>query len=268
MVRKVLYPAVFVLIMLAVGTAYAAWDFKSVFTLPGLGEFYDETGAALVQDGSYVQFIVGLQGSPIVDPAQHFGDLESADGAINTPGEAAAATTWLNAGADPAAISGGLNVLCYNTPMTFTGEFTTVGGAVNWDYLNPPWGPGNPAPVVANGLGWDLIGMRVWNVSQGDLEEFCTVPGVQVWYTTDREFGSQPNGDTGWMVGMGSVGPGEDPTAAGWGFQGTVGVEVATGAKPKNMTDVFLLECAPIPEPGTMLLIGSSVLLLLIRRKK
>ena len=272
MVRKVLYPAVFVLVVAIASAAYATWKFESVFTIaydpaPD-GRFYDETGLSLL-DGTYVQFIVGTDSSAIADPLEYFGDLETANGVVDTALEVAECTTWLNNGANPADISGDLNQLTYNSTLTFTGELVTAAGHVYFEYTDPPWS--GAAPVIVPGMGMDLLAVRVWNVSKEDLEAFCTVPLTEVWYTTDREFGTvgsptYPVPDTGWSVGMGSVPDGANPVDYDWGFTGTIGVEVSYG-KPKNMTDVFLLEC-PIPEPGTMLLIGSSALLLLLRRKK
>jgi len=141
---------------------------------------------------------------------------------------------------------------------------------VDWFYFLPPWAP-KLAPNIQYGMGADLIAMRVWNVTMEQLETFCTVPSTEVWYMTDREMSVEslmpPALDSGWCVGMGDIPQGGDPMSYGWAFTGVVGADVKEGLKPQNMTDTFLLEC-PIPEPGTMLLIGSSALLLLLRRKK
>jgi hypothetical protein len=279
MVRKVLYPAVFVLIVLAVGSAYANWNFTSVYTFKLASDFidgtiHDEYGAT-VQDGALVQYIVGIDGAPIVDPAQYFGDLENTNGVIDTPGEVDAATLWLNGGADPAAISGGMNVLASDlVTTTFTGEFETIGGVVSlngiqdWDWrIDPAFSSG---PVVQAGLGCDPIAIRAWNITKQQMLDFCTQPPLEAWYmtTTERGMSDGPHApaDMAMVVGLGYVPPGGDPTAYGWELNSYVGVEVAMALRPMNQTDVFFLEC--IPEPGTMLLIGGSALLLLIRRKK
>jgi hypothetical protein len=256
-------------VLLAAPPAFAAWDFKSVFTLSPVpdGRIYDQCGYGFVKDGAFVQFIVGIGGAPIVDPHEYFGNLDSGDGVINTPYELWACTTWVRGGADPAAISNGQNVLCHNAVGTFTGEFETTDGNVNWDYLDPPWGPGLPPPLVQYGLGGDLIATRVWNKTKEEVEGFGINSWWDVWYMTDREFGSQSTGDTGWTVGMGSVPVGGDPVAYGWGFQGTVGVEVALGTRPFNMLDTYLIEWLPA-EPGTFVVGACGLLLLLFRRRR
>jgi hypothetical protein len=270
MVRKVLYPAVFVLVLLMVSGAYATWSFESLFTLTPPtwpdGRFYDHTETGLL-DGTYVQIIVGTESSAIVDPLEYFDYDDS--GAVDTGTELADVTTWLNDGADPAEISGGLNQLVYNSTLTFTGELETQAGEVYFDYNEAPWN-GSP-PVIVPGVGMDLLAMRVWNVPKSGLESFCTVLGQEVWYTTDREMGtitSPPYStpDSGWCVGMGEVPDGQNPLDYGWGFSATIGIEALMGAR-LNSTNVHLATC-PIPEPSTMLLIGGSALLLLLRRKK
>ena len=124
-------------------------------------------------------------------------------------------------------------------------------------------------PYIINvGNKTDHFGWRAFNLSKQDLLRYCAVIGTSVWYTDGREFGSYAGfPDTGWMVSGG------DPTIepADWpGFFGYIGYEIYLGGpRQKNQIDhhlLTLLTCI-VPEPGTMLLIGSA-LLLLIRRKK
>jgi hypothetical protein len=281
MVRKVLYPAVFVLIVLAVGSAYAAFDFQSVYTFTTAVDMVDgqirDSAGNIVQDGALVQYIVGIEGAAIVDPLDYFGNLETANGVADTLGEQAAAVAWLNGGADPAAISGGMNVLAADLVTTpFTGEFETINGIVSlngiqhWDWrVDPAY---TAMPRVQVGLGVDPIAIRAWNLTKQELLDFCTEIPKEAWYMTTRERGMSdgPNApaDMAMVVGLGWVPPGGDPTAFGWVFDSYVGVEVAMGLRTQNRTDTFLVPCPIIPEPGTMLLIGGSALLLLIRRKK
>jgi hypothetical protein len=270
---------VFVLIVLAVGSAYAAWDFQSVYTFSLAVDMVDgqirDNAGNIVQDGALVQYIVGLEGTPIVDPLEYFDYDDSGVIDLGTA-EHVDCTAWLNAGADPADISGGMNVLAYDLVTTvFTGEFETINGIVslngmqNWDWrVDPGYAS---MPRVQNGMGCDPLAIRAWNLTKEELLDFCTVAPKEAWYMTTRERGMSdgPHAppDMAMVVGLGHVPPGADPTAYLWALDSYVGVEVAMGLKPQNRTDVFLLEC-PIPEPGTMLLIGGSALLLLLRRKK
>ncbi len=281
MVRKVLYPAVFVLVALMVSTAYGSWSFKSVYTFTTEVDAVDggirDNDGNYVDDGSLVQYIIALDDHPIVDPLEYFGSLETGNNLVDTPLELAEVTTWLNNGADPADISGGYNVLATDGTVNFAGEFETVDGKLslhgitNWSAGEDPLYSSSP-PSISQGLGLDPLAIRAWNLSKEEMADFCTVGGVEAWYMTSRERGMSSGTyappDMAMVVGLGYVPDGIDPDVFGWGgMDAYVGVEVYMALKTQNRTDVFLAEC-PIPEPGTMLLIGSSALLLLLRRKK
>jgi hypothetical protein len=289
MVRKVLYPAVFVLVVLMASSAFATgggWTFNAISTLDwtgmGYGPPYDyvdgkiylptELGGGLVGDGALVQIVIGLDGAEIVDPKAHF-DYDH-NGSIGGA-ELDDLANWVQAGADPATISGGTNVLAYGT-LEFTGEFGTVGGAVDVTFA-----PGSE-PVVANGLPHDKLAWRAWNLSRDDLVKWCNLEdhpemfGVQLWYTDGRELYSHNNSgggpDTGWWIGMPDL-PSTGPIGDWAGFDSPIGGEVyayyvlgETGARSENRLDTYLGIC--VPEPSTMLLIGGALLLMLIRRKK
>jgi hypothetical protein len=290
MVRKVLYPAVFVLVVLMASSALATgggWKFNGLSTLDysgmgwGLpwdnvdGKIYENDGVTLVGDGSLVQIIIGLDGAPIVDPLEFF-DADD-NGTVDLGAEKDALAAWVQAGADPAAISGGTNVLAYGT-LGFTGEFGTVGGTVSFTPA-----PGSE-PVIANGLAHDVLAWRAWNMSKEELEKWCNLEvhpemlGVALWYTDGREYGTHGNGgggpDDGWWIGMPDMLAGGDVSL--WaGFNSPIGAEVYdywvngdTTSRSQNKLDHYLGICEPIPEPSTMLLIGGALLLMVIRRKK
>lgn len=290
MVRKVLYPAVFVFVVLLTAPALAAgggWQFNTISTLDYTmypppydqvdGKIYQSDGVTLVQESSLVQIIIALDGAEIVDPFEFF-DVND-NGVIDVVGEQEAVSAWVNAGADPMVISGGTNVLAYGT-QGFTGEFLTSGGMVTWA------ASAGAEPIIANGLAQDKLAWRAWNLTPEELDKWCNFEefpemiGVELWYTDGRELGTHPNDgggpDTGWWIGMPSLGPGGDVST--WsGFVSPIGAEVydyfidppgggPSDRRSQNRLDKYMGTC--IPEPGTMLLIGSAVLLLLIRRKK
>jgi hypothetical protein len=293
MVRKVLYPAVFVLVVLMAHSAFAlggGWTFNAISTLDwtGMGwgppydyvdgKMYMPDGTTLVGDGSLVQIIIGLDGHEIVDPKDYFDDPlngGNGNGSIDFGVELDNVAAWVQAGADPAVISGGNNVLAYGT-LGFTGEFGTVGGAVNVTFA-----PGSE-PVVANGLPHDKLAWRTWSLSKEDLAKWCNLIdypemfGVELWYTDGREIfshGNEGSGpDTGWWIGMPDL-PSTGPIGDWAGFDSPIGAEVYAyyvlgelTARSKNQLDTYLGTC--VPEPSTMLLIGGALLLLLVRRKK
>ena len=271
MVRKVLYPAVFVLVVLMTAPALAGWTFWSSRTATLVpdgvdAQFYLPDTVTLVQTGAFVQFIVALDGGPIVDPLEFFDyDLS---GAIEPGVELDDVSVWVQAGADPAAISGGMNVLCT---------------ASDWDGTTTLSAPGffNLAPespyIIDPGDTFDKIAFRAWNLTPEELEKWCNfeeypeMVGVELLYLTGRELGTHDNRgggpDTGWWISYPGYTGGGAPAPEDWaGFSGLIGYEIYAGHKTQNTLDKNLGTC--IPEPGTMLLIGSAVLLLLIRRKK
>lgn len=269
MVRKVLYPAVFVLALLMTAPAVASWPFIAVenatIGVYGIdGRFYENDGMTLVETGALVQFIVALDGSDIVDPLEYF-DADM-NGVVDDGPELAAMTAWVNGGADPAAISGGLNVLA--SAVGFTGEEAL--DAPGYLLVDAVAESGSAYSIVP-GDTYDKIAYRSWNLTKEELETFCTRPEEEIWYLTGRELESHNNAgdgpDTGWWIGM----PGADgsaPAPEDWvGFSSLIGWEVLQGLRTQYTLDTHLGTC-PIPEPGTMLLIGGSVVLLLIRRKK
>ena len=287
MVRKVLYPAVFVLVLLMASSAFAVgggWKFNALTTLDytgaGWGPPYDyvdgriymPNGTTLVGDGSLVQIIIGLEGAAIVDPKEYF---DADDNGQIKGDELVALATWVQAGADPGLISGGTNVLAYGS-LGFTGEFGTTAGAVNVSY-----GQGLE-PIISNGVAHDKLAWRAWSLTKEDLEKWCNLAdhpemfGVELWYTDGREYGTHLNGgggpDDGWWIGMPDMLVGGSVTA--WaGFNSPLGAEVydyyVNGdltSRSSNKLDTYLGIC--VPEPSTMLLIGGALLLMVIRRKK
>jgi len=296
--RKVLYPAVFVLLVLMSAPAVAATEgnyfigtietaLESVYGVDGRVYWDPGTGAELVPTGALAQFIVARDGADIVDPLEYF-DTEGGAG-IDTPTELAAVRTWVNAGADPSDISSGTNKLMHTvSDPNWTGEVGLVNpGELLYDWSQDPnYSSGEHGPTVEYGLGKDLIAVRIWNLSKDELEDWCNTPGEQIWYMTDRELhtdymnelvgGDPPDypGDGGFIVGQGSMPEGASPGDYTWSFGGTIGTESLYSAwvlyedPPLQMTLDSHLGTCPIPEPGTMLLIGSAALLLLIRRKK
>jgi hypothetical protein len=293
MVRKVLYPAVFVLVVLMSSSALAlggGWKFNQLLTTDYTaypypysqvdGKIYQNDGVTLVDDGSLLQIIIGLDGADIIDPLEYFDDpINGGDGGGTINGvELDNVVAWVNAGADPADLLVGgvsVNVLAYGTGG-FTGEFGTTGGAVNWV------APAGSEPVIANGLIGDKLGWRAWNLSPEDLAKWCdlaTYPemmGVELWYTSGRELGTNPEPppgpDTGWWIGMPTLEPGDDISLWG-GFTSPIGAEIfdhfingTPGRRSENRLDHYLGIC--IPEPSTMLLIGGALLLMVIRKKK
>ena len=258
MARKVLYPAVFVLVLMLASPALAGWQWWGVSTLLPIqgvdGRFYNDAaspdGNTLVQPGALVQFILDIEGDGIDDPLEFFDADDSGAIEQGTP-EMVAVTAWLNAGAAPVdddiLITGG----------SFTGELLVGPPGEIMDFPLEPY-------IISAGAAGAQFAFRAWNLTPQQMEEFCTVLDVEAWYLTGREFSSYPTtGDTGWAIGGG------DPTVPpeSWsGFVGSIGLEVFNGLKTQNTLDTHLATC--IPEPGTMLLIGSAALLALVRRKK
>jgi hypothetical protein len=275
MTRRTLCAGVFALVVLFAASALAAgggWQFNSIVTVDyhdyGAGPPYDDVdgriynadGTTLVKDGSLVQIIIGLDGAEIVDPLEYFDT--NANGTIDLGAERDATAAWIQAGADPAAISGGTNVLAYGT-LGFTGEFATTAGAV--DVVFAP----DQEPIIANGFPQDKLAWRAWNLTREDMEDL--VHG-QYWYTTCREYFTHYNEyggpDTGWWIGMPTLQPGDDLSM--WvGFNSDIGAEVyayyalgETTARSQNRMDHHLFTA---PEPGAMLLVAGALALLLAR---
>jgi hypothetical protein len=263
--RRIALGAAVLLALLASGPSHGAWCFGSVYTLePGPrsvdGRFYGPDGQTLVKDGALAQFVVGIHGAPITD---------NGSGSIDTPDELAAVRSWVNSGADPAAVSDGANVLASDL-VAFTGEFELAGGRLEWACEDDPnWGV---PPIIRPGLSTDLIAVRVWNLTKGELADWGAVHGQDIWYTTDREIGSTDrpcypySPDLGWCVGQGAFEPGIDILQTGWQFRGTIGVEVALGLRDMNRLDSHLGTATP--EPALAPLIGAGLFLLVLRRRK
>jgi hypothetical protein len=273
MVRKVLYPAVFVLVALMAGSAFAGWQFVLVQTAnPEYGYEYDgriymPDGMGLVPEGSLVQFILDTEGDGLDDPMSFF-DVDMS-GAIEFGPELDAVTMWVNAGANPSAISDDQLLVAAGWDGT-----SVIGAGADAGPGEILVYPDNPY-VVTNGATGQIFGWRVWNLTAEGLATFCTRPGEELWYTSGTEKGAwfwYPGGDPydPWKIGW----P-EGAQPGDWMFGGEVGAEVGmflmTGNpyyRERNILDKKLGTCGIIPEPGTMLLIGSSVLLLVLRRKK
>jgi hypothetical protein len=256
MAKRLLYPAVLMLVVLMTGPAFG-WSFTGCVTVTEAywgadGLVYMNDGSTLVQAGALVQFVIGLDGAPIVDPLSFF-DVNT-NGVIDAGAEKAAVQAWVNAGANPAAISGGTNVLLTASNWNGTTTLATP-GEVNLF-------PADPYNITT-GIALDKFEWRIWNLTPEEMEDWCTVPGQELWYGTGREYGSYDWGDTGWNV---------NPDPANWvGFFGYVGWEVYMGTRDQNTLDTYLGTCGEgpvIPEPGMMLLIGSAGLLALLRKKK
>jgi hypothetical protein len=271
MVKRLLYPAVFMLAMFIMAPAFG-WDLGGIYTQEygppyADGKIYESDGVTLAQTGAFVQFVIGLNGAAIVDPLSFF-DVNT-NGVIDDGAEKAAVQAWVNAGADPGAISGGTNALLTATDWNGTTTLESP-GLVNVD----PYGRiGNPNPYhITNGMGLDKISWRAWNLTPEQMELWCTEPGVELWYTDGRELGWCEYGDTGWTL------PADLPNFVE--FYGTIGSEVANNIdfpenadlyRDQDRLDHFLGKCGEepvIPEPGMMLLIGGAALLALLRKKK
>jgi len=272
--RKVLYPAVFVLLALMATPAVAATegdfgmaDFWTINMGGYDGRIYENDGTTLVAEGAMAQFIVGRDGASIVDPLEYF---DANDSGTIEGAELAAVTTWVNNGADPSEISGGSNkLLAAGTMPGYVG--LAAPGDLDWNYEDEGY---DDPPLVDWGVGLDYLAIRFWNLSYDEMGDFCTVPLQELWYFTDREMSTYegytldyPGRDNGLFVGGGGIPEGDYPGDYEWTYGAVIGTDVYAGAKTKNVLTTNLGTC-PIPEPGTMLLIGSAALLLLVRRKK
>jgi len=263
MVRKVLYPAVFVIVALMAGSAFAGWQFLLVSTAsPDQGYEYDgriymPDGMTLVPEGCLVQFILDTAGDGLDDPLAYFG------------GDLTAIAAWLNAGADPAAFSDDQLLVAADwngTSLIGDGE---AGPGEILIY------PANPY-IITNGTTGQVFGWRVWNLTPEGLRSFCTKPGEECWYTTGIEKGAWSQYPGGNEVDPWKIGWPSGAAPVDWIIGGEVGAEVGmyelTGDpfyRSANVLDKHLATCGGvIPEPGTMLLIGGSALLLVLRRKK
>lgn len=287
MSARVLCPVMLVLVLVLLMAAPAlatsgGWKFNGLTTLDYTylpdppenlvdGRFYNNDGS-LVKDGTLVQIIIGLDGADIVDPMEHFDTNEN--GAIDG-GEFDDLFDWLWAGADPADISGGTNVLAYGT-HAFMGEFATVGGAVDW---TPEAGS---EPTISNGYVHDKIAWRAWSQPKEVLEawndplNYPELVGLELWYTAGREFFAHDNAgggpDTAWWIGMPDLTE-TDPITMWGGFDMSIGSEVYAyyvdgqpTARSQNKMDHYLGYFTP--EPDALWLVGCGLLLLAARRAR
>ena len=266
MVRKVLYPAVFVSVMLMAATAFGAWPFIYCMTATPdetevEGRIFMPDAVTLVPEGCLVQFIVDLGGDGIDDPLSFF---DADHNGVTEGAELDAVTLWIRAGADPGTLPGGNDVLLAGSGWDGTSVIGNggTGAGVVYEYPIDPY-------VITTGLTPNQLAWRVWNMSEETMETFCTRLDEEVWYTTGRELGSFEAPDSGWWIGA----PTGVPADSWVGFSQYIGWEVLmymeTGDpmyRSQNVLDTKLATC--VPEPGTMLLIGGSALLLLLRRKK
>jgi hypothetical protein len=228
------------------------------------GRFYMNDGATLVQTGALVQFIVGLNGSEIVDPLEYFDYNHSGAVEFNTS-EYADAVAWLNAGADPAEISGGLNVLTTGSAWDGTATLTAPG----YFLVDPIAQTGNPYEIVP-GDTFDLIAYRAWSLRPDEMAALLAGGSEEIWYLTGRELGSHDNRgggpDTGWWIGMPGIEGGGAPYPEDWvGFTGLIGFEVYLGLRDKYALDSCL---GTIPEPGLLAVVGVGVAMGLLRRRR
>jgi len=276
MFRSVFSSAVLMLALLITAQAPASsWSFENVYTLDPVvdgtdGTIYNHGGPAAgpVKQDAFVQFIVATGGAAIVDPLEYFDSPAQGgndSGGIDTAIEGNSAQAWLNSGADPAAISGGTNVLCSSSNVpSFTGEFA-LSAPGKMDYS-----AGEPLPLITSGLGQDFIAMRVWSLTKQEMEVgfYGGMVFQSLYYWTDREIGSGGGRDTGWSVGMGAIPLGADPTPSEWAFATTIGVEVHLG-KPYNELDQYMGATVPYwPEPNALLLIAAGLPLLFLWKRR
>jgi len=239
----------------------ADWMFWTVDTVnpdprfgwPCDGRIYMPDGVTLVPEGCFVQFVLDTAGDGVDDPLAFFDADKS--GRIDTQAEAAALQTWVNAGADPSAFSD-------DQLLTASGwNGTSVIGA---DWRSWITGPGevliNPADPfsITNGDTGQVFGWRAWSLTPGQLVGWTGSLGESLWYTTGPELGTYEYAGIpydGWWIGA----PDGVPPEA-WVFFGTVGFEVymhyETGDPMYRSENRLDHDLTPIPEPGTLALVG------------
>jgi len=252
-------------------TCLASWELFGFDTAgpntgyPSDGRIYMADGVTLAPEGCLVQFVLDTAGDGLDDPLSFFDTNHN--GEIDFGPELVAVKAWANAGANPSAFSDDQLL----TAPDWDG--TSVIGA---DWYGTSTGPGEvlvyPAVQynVSNGATGQIFGWRVWSLTPGQLAGWTGTPGESLWYTTGNEIGAWEWAGLpydGWWIGAPAGAAPSD-----WLFWGTVGFEVymyyQTGDPMYRSQNRLDHDLTPIPEPGTLALVGVGLAALVWRRRR
>lgn len=246
MFRTALCTAALGFVALIAGQAFA-WDITQILTVTpewGVdGRIYMPDSSTLVPTGALVQIIIDMEGDGFDDPREFFD--ANHNGVIDAGTELGDVAAWVNAGALP------LDDDVLAAGPDFDGTVTLFSPGEVYMTTVPPYfgfGVGVTAGCAGAQFGW-----RAWNLTPDEMAVFCSVVGQEVWYTDCAEIGLD---GLPWTITQMEF----------WMWDGNIGTQVYYGLKDQNVLDRHLATC--VPEPGTVLLIGGTALLLVPRRKK